>query len=229
MADRLKDIFFTSESLNYLGDKISEAYPEFNKIHFLDLVFNETWEDLELKARMRHVSTALHATLPEDYRQAINILKKIAPFISGFDAMVIPDYVEVYGLDDWGCSLPALGFFTKYGSAEFAIRPFLLQDSDRVMPFMLKWAEDEHPYVRRFASEGCRPRLPWAMAIPSLKRDPTPILKVLETLKNDDSEFVRKSVANNLNDISICFLKIFVHCKKSNVTNNVCHNKYLKP
>ncbi|MDP8206920.1 MAG: hypothetical protein P9L92_09675, partial [Candidatus Electryonea clarkiae] len=63
-------------------------------------------------------------------------------------------------------------------------------------------ADHEDPKVRRLASEGCRPRLPWAMALPAFKKDPTLILPILEKLKNDESETVRRSVANNLNDIS---------------------------
>jgi len=67
---------------------------------------------------------------------------------------------------------------------------------------MFKWSNHEHPMIRRLASEGCRPRLPWAMAIPSLKENPEPIISILQNLKNDTSESVRRSVANNLNDIS---------------------------
>ncbi|MCL2411404.1 MAG: hypothetical protein FWC97_07150, partial [Treponema sp.] len=60
----------------------------------------------------------------------------------------------------------------------------------------------QHWGVRRLSSEGCRPRLPWAMALPNLKEDPAPIIPILENLKNDISRFVRLSVANNLNDIA---------------------------
>ncbi|RKX19178.1 MAG: DNA alkylation repair protein, partial [Candidatus Zixiibacteriota bacterium] len=99
----------------------------------------------------------------------------------------------------------ALAIFTKYSSSEFAIRPFINKDEKyerRTMAFMKRLAKDKDKNVRRFASEGCRPRLPWAMALPNLKKDPSSIFPILELLKNDESEFVRKSVANNLNDIS---------------------------
>jgi len=202
MAERLKDIFFTETSLNNFGDTIKQYYPEFNKEKFLNLVFNDEWLSKELKERMRHTTLCLHETLPKNYKKALNILKKIAPFIKGFEVIVLPDYVEVYGMDDWDMSLPALGYFTQFASSEFAIRPFLDKDPEKAMAWMSKWAEDKNDKVRRFASEGCRPRLPWAMALPKFKKDPTIILPVLEKLKNDPSEFVRKSVANNLNDIS---------------------------
>lgn len=202
MADRLKDIFFTNSSINQFADTIKQYYPEFNKDKFVYLVFNDEWNLKELKEKMRHTTICLHETLPENYKQTLDILIKITPFIKGFEAMVLPDYVEQYGMENWNISLPALGHFTKYSSSEFAIRPFLKKDPKRVMAYMNELAEDKNEKVRRFASEGCRPRLPWAMALPEFKKDPSLILDILEKLKNDKSEFVRRSVANNLNDIS---------------------------
>jgi 3-methyladenine DNA glycosylase AlkC len=202
MAERLKNMFFTASSINDVAGTLKEYYPGFDKEKFTRLVFTEDWESKELKERMRHTTTCLHKTLPESYEEALDILKKAAPFVKGFEAMSLPDYVECYGMDDWNLSLPALRHFTKYSSSEFAIRPFLDRDPEKTMAMMSAWAEDKDPKVRRFASEGCRPRLPWAMALPKFKKDPSLILPVLEKLKNDESDSVRRSVANNLNDIS---------------------------
>ncbi|MEJ2748452.1 MAG: DNA alkylation repair protein, partial [Anaerolineae bacterium] len=80
--------------------------------------------------------------------------------------------------------------------------PFIQRYPHQTMKQMLAWSTHEHPGVRRLASEGCRPRLPWGMGLPALKADPSPILPILERLKTDESESVRRSVANNLNDIS---------------------------
>jgi len=91
---------------------------------------------------------------------------------------------------------------TQYSSSEFAIRPFIIKYPEKTMSQMLKWSKHDNFHVRRLASEGCRPRLPWAMAISSFKNNPEPILPILNNLKNDESEYVRRSVANNLNDIS---------------------------
>ena len=98
--------------------------------------------------------------------------------------------------------MPALEEFTQQFSAEFAIRPFIVRYPERTMAQMLAWAGHESAEVRRLATEGCRPRLPWGIRLQDLVADPSPILPILERLKNDESESVRKSVANNLNDIS---------------------------
>ncbi|MEO0474244.1 MAG: DNA alkylation repair protein, partial [Bacteroidota bacterium] len=108
----------------------------------------------------------------------------------------------VYGQDDWEASIPALEHFTQYSSSEFAVRPFILKDPDRMLTVIQKWANHPNYHVRRLASEGCRPRLPWAMALPIFKKDPKPLLPILELLKADPEDYVRRSVANNLNDIS---------------------------
>jgi 3-methyladenine DNA glycosylase AlkC len=202
MSTRLKDLFFSSATVDQLGDSIQQHHVGFDKEQFAQRVFDEDWESRELKARMRHVTQCLHETLPDDYTTALEILKQVAPGFSGFDAMVFPDYVECYGLDHWELSLPALALFTTRCSSEFAIRPFIAQDPERAMATMREWAKDENEHVRRLASEGCRPRLPWATALPIFKKDPSLILPVLEALKEDEAEYVRKSVANNLNDIS---------------------------
>jgi len=202
MAEKLKDMFFTSSSIKAMADVLKRYYPDFDKKRFVSLVFDDGFESKELKARMRHTTQCLRQVLPKSYKKALSVLRKAAPHVKGFEAMCLPDYVELYGLDDWDLSLDALALFTKYASSEFAVRPFIIRDPKRAMAFMGKLAKDKDANVRRFASEGCRPRLPWAMAIPAFKKDPSLILPILEKLRDDDSEFVRRSVANNLNDIS---------------------------
>ena len=177
-------------------------YAPFKTDDFVGTVCDKKWPERELKEKMRHTTLCLNKFLPDDYKKAINILLQIVPYVSGFEAIVLPDYVEMYGIEYWETSMNALGEFTKCGSSEFGIRPFLIKDLNGAMEYMLKWADNKDFKVRRFASEGCRPGLPWAMAVPALKKDPAPILPILEKLKNDPEEFVRKSVANNLNDIS---------------------------
>jgi 3-methyladenine DNA glycosylase AlkC len=202
MAERLKDMFLTPSSIKVFADTIKRFDPGFDKKRFVRLVLDEEFENRELMARMRHITECLRLVTPKSYKKALATLKKVAPHVKGMEGMCLPDYVALYGLDDWDPSLDALTLFTKYSSSEFAIRPFIHKDPRRAMAFMKKAADDSDPKVRRFASEGCRPRLPWAVALPAFKKDPSMILPILEKLKDDKSEFVRNSVANNLNDIS---------------------------
>ncbi len=93
---------------------------------------------------------------------------------------------------DWPLSLDALERFTARSSSEFAIRAFILLDPVLMIEKMKGWTNHDDEHVRRLASEGCRPRLPWGQSLPMFKSDPAPILELLENLKNDPSLYVRK-------------------------------------
>ncbi len=178
------------------------GYPAFDATRFMSLIYDDRWEQEQLKQRIRHISASLRLTLPASYREALSVLTPIAPQCRGIEYLFFPDFVEYAGLDDWSASIPALACFTSFSSSEFAVRPFIVQDPARMMDQMLHWAADPDHHIRRLASEGCRPRLPWAMALDLFKADPAPIMPILERLKRDSSVYVQKSVANNLNDIS---------------------------
>lgn len=199
---------FNEQTVGALADAVQAACAEqtssvaFDREEFLARVFDADWPDRELKQRIRHITVVLHDLLPRDYRAALHILRRVMPRLEGIVAWVVTDYVEVYGLGDWEASIAALEEFTARMSAEFAIRPFIVRYPERTMAQMLAWTQHESPDVRRLASEGCRPRLPWGIRLPALQADPSPILPILELLKLDPSESVRRSVANNLNDIA---------------------------
>ena len=203
MAEALKNMY-NRAYLDDLSAAIQSHLPPYDPGAFLARVLDDQWQGRALKERMRHITTALGGALPEDYRAALDILRRAAPALAdyGFENMVFPDFVGLYGLDDWEVSMPALEQFTQLISAEYAVRPFIVKDQDRMMAQMLQWADHQNHQVRRLASEGCRPRLPWGVALPALKANPLPILPILEQLKLDPSESVRRSVANNLNDIA---------------------------
>lgn len=201
MADALKDLY-DAAFVARLADAVHAQASSFPVRRFTAAVFAGPWASLPLKARMRHIASALAVHVPGRYRDQLAVLQAIAPGFRGLTAMVFPDFVEAYGADDPEASLPALELFTQHSSSEFAIRPFIVRDERRVMAQMLQWATHPSEHVRRLASEGSRPRLPWAMALPRFKADPSPILPILERLKADPSDYVRRSVANNLNDIA---------------------------
>ncbi len=201
MPEPLKNLYSTALIKN-LGNRIFERCDDFDRKAFGRSVFDENWKDRELKQRMRHIAECLHQHLPANYKKTIKILKPVSTHFSGFEYMFFQDYVECYGLHDFEISIPALEHFTKYASSEFAVRAFILQDEKRMMKQMAHWAKSDNHHVRRLATEGCRPRLPWAISLPAFKKDPKPVLTILKILMKDDSEYVRRSVANNLNDIS---------------------------
>ena len=136
MAEPLKDQYLTETSLDEFADTLVECHPVFDKERFLELVFDSSWKEKELMKRMRHVTECLHKTLPESYNNALDILIEAAPDVKGMEAICLPDYVELYGQDNFELSLPALEHFTKYSTAEFAVRPFIAREPDRVMTFM---------------------------------------------------------------------------------------------
>ncbi|MEM8722850.1 MAG: DNA alkylation repair protein [Cyanobacteria bacterium P01_G01_bin.39] len=201
MPEPLKNLY-TRELIDSLSQEISAFYREFDADGFTEQVFGDLWHEKELKERMRHISESLHCFLPQKYAAAIEILINAGSQFKGFEYMFFPGFVELYGLEQYQESIAALEHFTKYSSSEFAVRPFIKKYQRKMMGQMEIWAESDNYQVRRLASEGCRPRLPWAMALPDFKQDPSPILPILSKLKNDQSEYVRRSVANNLNDIS---------------------------
>jgi 3-methyladenine DNA glycosylase AlkC len=146
---------------------------------------------------------ALGKHLPAGYEKAVGILQQVILHTPrGYTNLVFPDFVGLYGLNHFDTSMKALEHFTRFGSSEFAIREFLRRDFDRTMRVMKVWSKSADHHVRRLASEGCRPRLPWSFKLDRVIADPTLTLPILERLKNDPELYVRKSVANHLNDIS---------------------------
>jgi 3-methyladenine DNA glycosylase AlkC len=201
VAEPLKAMY-NEAFLREFGAIVRSAYPDFDEDAFVRLALAAGWEVLELKGRMRRITESLGATLPEPYEQALDILEAIADECRGFPYLFFPDFVETFGQYNWDRSVNALARFTPQSSSEFAVRPFIKLDQQRMLAQMQVWSRSDNEHIRRLASEGCRPRLPWADALPALKRDPSPIMPILEQLKDDPSEYVRRSVANNLNDIS---------------------------
>ena len=206
MADLIKNIY-NQESLRKVALDIQSAYSEFQVDEFLKSTLDETWKDLELKDRIIKISVNLGKYLPPDYKTAISIIDQVVmnygTWLDGFVGF-FPIFVEIYGQDEenWDVSMAALARYTQYASSELAVRAFIINHEERMMTQMYAWSKDENELVRRLASEGCRPQLPWGQALARFKKDPAPILPILEQLKTDPSMHVRKSVANNLNDIS---------------------------
>lgn len=206
MASLIKDVY-SPAFYNEFAAVLQEQLPSFSIKRYLKLIFTDEFAQMEWKERMMHSTTVLHQFLPAPFADAsqyiINIVEVLkASKYNAFPYLFLPDYIARFGLDDFKASIRALEATTQFISCEFAVRPFLLKYQQKMLQQMIKWSKHPHHAVRRLASEGARPRLPWAMALPGYKQDPTPLLPLLENLRDDPHEWVRLSVANHLNDIS---------------------------
>lgn len=209
MAYKKLKYWFDKDLAELLAGKIHSEYKLFDAKGFIRII-NDNVQQLELKDRVELFADALKEKLPDDYEEAISILVKIlgpeneketGMFTEGYWLMPVAKYVEKYGLDHYKASIDTIKEITKRNTGEYCIRPFIEKYPQKTLAVMKKWSTDMNVHVRRLSSEGLRPRLPWASKMDRFIEDPRPILDILENLKDDDSRFVQKSVANNLNDI----------------------------
>jgi len=197
-------------AVNRIAHALSKSVTDFNVQSFKTKALVGL-ECLELKERVTHIINAMHTFLPQDFKATVKILLSVKSYwdygdssdsYSSFAAWPIIDYVSIYGIDHKEESLELLKKLTCMFSAEFAVRAFIVKYPDYCALQFNDWIYDEDEHVRRLVSEGTRPRLPWGLQLKSFMIDPSPNLNFLTKLKSDPSLYVRRSVANHLNDIS---------------------------
>lgn len=194
--------WFDEARHHFIARELAGLSARFRAEMFLKTVL-EGLEARSLMQRLHQCAVAVDAALPGSFQQKVAVLRRLAPKLDhSFVSIFLCDFVATFGQEEFDFSLEALRFFTVFGSAEFAVRPFIQADQKRALNMLRQWTADPDENVRRLASEGSRPRLPWGMRLTSLVRDPAPTLAILEALKDDPSLFVRRSVANHLNDIT---------------------------
>ncbi|WP_312365730.1 DNA alkylation repair protein [Ensifer sp.] len=205
MAEPLKNLLHPGV-VTAIADRLDAACPAFEHARF-EALAGDGLEALELMQRSLQIRDALIATLPQSFPQAAAALADCLPSdglpgLSGWALLPVTQYVAARGIDDFELSLSLLRALTPHFTSEFGIRVFIDRDQDRALAIIGSWVTDANHHVRRLASEGTRPRLPWAMRLPKLIRDPQPILPILKALIDDPEDYVRRSVANSLNDIA---------------------------
>lgn len=208
MAEPLKNQF-SIQIAHKIADMILDVHSAFNKKSFIRAV-SEGYDDLELMARAHHICDRLQEHLPDSYPKSIKILvKSLGPKLNQTDYfgytpfLYLPHvfFVAKYGLEHFDASMKAQYELTQRFTAEFSVRAYIEKYPEATLEYLLAWTKDKNPHVRRLASEGTRPRLPWAQRLRALQIDPSPVLPILEALKDDPDLYVRRSVANHLNDI----------------------------
>ncbi len=204
----IKDVYSRAFYDQFLG-VAATVIPNIDKKGIHKRIFDADFAHKEWKERMKHTTGVLHSYMPAEFPKAAKLIDQLITKLKnekfeGYSIafMFFPDYIETFGLNDFNSSVKALETVTQFMSCEFAVRPFIIKYKQKMMDQMLEWSLHKSYHVRRFAKRRLQLRLPWAMGIPELKKDPTPVLPILENLKNDPSEWVRRSVANNLNDIA---------------------------
>lgn len=193
---------YGKDLLESMSSALVEVYPDFSKKQFL-LLFKKL-SKLEMKPRVRLIRDELKLLLPDSYPKALKILlaSQKKGNLSGFSLWPYTEFIQEFGLEYQKESLNALKEITKHFTSEWGVRPFLRLYPKETLIFLEECSKDKNVHVRRWASEGARPRLPWGERLHLFIQKPKSTLKILENLKFDDELYVRKSVANHLNDIT---------------------------
>ena len=209
MSEPLKD-FFGPKTVRRIAQMIHSVWRPFPVDRFVRTAL-DGYEPLSLIGRGQQIAEAMRQHLPADYPRAVAILLEslgagpaspkeggaMAPFLY----LPHTQFIAKYGLDHFEESMRAQYEITQRFTAEFSIRAFLEKFPDETLARLQTWTKDPSAHVRRLVSEGTRPRLPWASRLRAFQKDPRPVLALLEQLKDDPELYVRRSVANSLNDI----------------------------
>ncbi len=220
----LKNQFFNFSFYSQLSQHVKEVYPKLNITDFRGAF--DASEKLELMDRVKQVGHVLFEFLPGTYLDKLYYIKELGPRITGFPGISLPFFVQHYGADYFDESMEALHYLTRFSTAEFAIRPFIKSDLERSMALIYTWTKDENVHVRRLASEGTRPALPWSFKFDAFIKNPALTLPIIEALKEDKDLYVKKSVGNHLNDISKHHPQLVVDTVSAWDKNNV-HSQWI--
>ena len=208
-GSQIRDVFSRS-SVSALAERIHSVFQDFAKDDFIESTIKD-FAELSLSERNLEICKGLEKYLPASFPKAVNILLEALgdelkedelEASRGFIIMPQTIFVARNGMENFELSMHALEEMTKRFSSEFAIRYFIIEEPKKTLEQMKKWAVHENCHVRRLASEGSRPLLPWAMRLNEFVKNPAPVIEILELMKNSPERYVERSVANNLNDIS---------------------------
>jgi 3-methyladenine DNA glycosylase AlkC len=216
MAEPFKNLI-GPRTVREAGAHLQRVWPAFDRRQFETLAMRGL-DTLEFKARAEHLGAALEATLPTPFEAAANVIEAaLRPVrgdeplselhtnetgLAGWVVWPLSDFVVRRGMDQPARALTLLQALTQRLTAEYAIRHFIVNHTELSLATLDRWSRDASPHVRRLASEGSRPRLPWGLQLRALVADPSPTLPLLRRLQDDPSDYVRRSVANHLNDIA---------------------------
>lgn len=201
--------WFDHSAAELLAEQMRIPFPKFPRKKFIQSATHQI-ESKEFLDRVKQFSSALNQSLPQHIPDALRIIRESFPpaletcesISGGWLQWPIGQYIADYGVPYYDDSMLTMVELTQRFSAEFAIRPFIDLAPEKTLARLMDLTRHPNPHVRRWCSEGIRPRLPWGKRLDQFIINPAPILPILERLTDDQELYVRKSVANNLNDIS---------------------------
>ncbi len=208
MPEPLK-LFFNEHAVDAIASMVATAQPSFDRQKFVHLSVDGL-DALELLPRAKHIALALEQTLTVPANEGLDIITRSLPPVvhveenhdfTSFVFLPFTFYIHKHGPKYFDAGIHACYEITQRFTAEYCIRPFLEAHTERTLAVLDEWTSDKSHHVRRLVSEGTRPRLPWAARLPMFQSDPWPVIRLLDKLKDDSSLYVRRSVANNLNDV----------------------------
>lgn len=197
-----------------LALKISREYKDFD-IEKFSLATIPKLDNLGLFERLDLLTKNLKEFIPKPFGFVTSLFIKIAEPGMGFMVIALSNFVADNGMDNFDISMNTLKELTKSCSSEFGIRHFIIKDKELCFKYFREWVLDDNVEVRRLVSEGLRPRLPWGIRLQEFVLEPEPIIEFLEYLKDDKELYVRKSVANNINDIAKDHPELVIETLKS--------------
>ncbi|MGP1545341.1 MAG: DNA alkylation repair protein [Prevotella intermedia] len=199
---------FGSNLAKLLAEKIGKVYPEFDADYFIHDTDSKTVGQ-SYTQRVATLAELLRSYLPADYKEALPILMAIlgeenpnetGMFTHYYWILPIGKFVQEYGIEHFDISMKAIEEITKRNTGEYAVRPYIRKYPEASLEIIEKWANSPNFHLRRLASEGLRPKLPWASKMDTFIENPRPVFQILELLKEDEVLFVKKSVANHITD-----------------------------
>ncbi len=201
--------WFDKAAAKALGAQINAAWSGFDRAAFQRRA-TKGLATLEFSGRVQQFADALAAGLPDDIPQALGIIAESLPQImpdadsvtDGWLQWPVGQFIADHGLPHFEESMHAMVELTQRFSSEFAVRPFVDQRPDETFARLQSLTSHESQHVRRWCSEGVRPRLPWGKVLKGLVADPGPIWPILDALVGDSERYVQRSVANTLGDIA---------------------------
>lgn len=206
---KLHKDWFDKAAAKQLADQFCAAWPKFDQKTFVRLA-TRGLSSKEFSGRLQLFSNALREVLPNDIPKALSILTASLPeplpdcdsVTDGWLQWPLGQFIADHCLEHLNESMDAMEELTQRFSSEYAIRPFVERYPDAVFERLMKLTQHPSPHVRRWCSEGIRSRLPWGKRLTFLRENPAPIWPILDALRSDEELYVRRSVANNLNDIA---------------------------